>query len=473
LSALASRFRGTAAWRLSIPATLAFAAGTGAAFLIAYTVVAGGIGERNDAWLMGESELLAQVARGAPAGDLHDKMVEEVAELARHEILPAPGNGGRSEAQPVFFLLTSADGEAEVWVGPEARAEVVAALRRVQPRTSDLFTIDVPGWDHPFRVAAHDGKDGGMVYLGLIDLNSQALLHGVQRTFLWLWSGMLIFGSLVAILGAHRILRRVEQVTGTAARIGEENLRDRVPEEGGHDEIARLATTFNQMLSRIEVSVKQIRSVTDAVAHDLRSPVTAVRGNLELALTGTGDGDLRGSVARALDDLDRLQRILDTSLDVAEAEAGALRLNRQTVDIGTVLVEMEEIYRPVAEERGLGLEVTAGEPVAVSIDVDLVRRAIANLLDNAMEHLPRGRRVVMSAVASGEGATLAVADDGPGFPPDIAQRAFERFVKGHQSRGYGLGLALVRAAARAHGGEARILENPGGGALVTLLFPAR
>jgi len=450
--------------------TLAFAVGTGAAFLIAYFVVAHGIQDRSDGWLVGESEVLAQVARSAPAGNRHARIVEEVAELARHEVLPAPGEGTSNGPQPVFFLLTSAGGEAEIWVGPEVREEVMAALRGLSPSTEKTFTIDVPGWDHPFTVAARKEADERVVYLGLIDLNARALLRRVQSTFLWLWSGMLLLGFCVAILGARRILSRVERITLTAGRIGELNLHDRVPAEQGRDEIARLATTFNQMLGRLETSVKQIRSVTDAVAHDLRSPVTAIRGHLEMALHDTDNDDRHGSIARALDDLDRLERILDTTLDVAEAEAGALRLNRKSIDLGDLLREMEEIYRPVAEERGLLLEVVGG--AVASIDGDLTRRAIANLLDNAMQHLPRGCRITLSAAADPRGAVLAVADDGPGFPAGVRSRAFERFVKGPESRGYGLGLALVRATARAHGGEARILDNRGGGALVTLLFPS-
>lgn len=470
MSALGDRLRRTASWRLSIPSTLAFAAGTGVAFLFAYFVVAQGIQERSDAWLVGESELLAQVARSAPAGDRHSRLVEEVAELARHEILPAPDERISNGSQPVFFLLTSSTGEPEVWVGPAVREDVIAALPGIPPSTGETFTIDVPGWDYPFTVAADVEAGAGIVYLGLIDLNARALLLRVQRTFLWLWTGMLLFGFCVAILGARRILSRVERITLTAGRISDRNLHDRVPEEYGRDEISRLATTFNQMLGRLETSVRQIRSVTDAVAHDLRSPVTAVRGHLEMALTGSDTEDLRASIARALDDLDRLERILDTTLDVAEAEAGALRLNRQSIDVGILLREMEEIYRPVAEERGLHLEVRGG--AVVSLDADLTRRAIANLLDNAMQHLPHGSRITMSATPNDGGASLEVADDGPGFPAEVKSRAFERFVKGPRSRGYGLGLALVRAAARAHGGEARILDNPGGGALVILLIPA-
>jgi signal transduction histidine kinase len=471
-SRLVSRVRRTAAWRLSALTAVAFAVGTGTAFLIAYLVVARGIHQRSDAWLLGESEVLAQVAETAPPGDLQAKMIEEVAQLARQEVLPAPGEEPGGE-QPVFFLITSPGGEPRVWMGPGSRDQVAAAVHGAQWGPGAPFSIDVTGWEHPFRVAAHDGAGGDSIYLGFFDQNADALLHEVKRTFLWLWSGMLLFGLVISTLGARHILHRVEQLTETAARVGREGLHERVPAGPGYDEIARLAATLNDMLQRIEVSVKQIRAVTDGVAHDLRSPVTAIRGNLEVALTRSDPADLRESAASALEDLDRLLRILDTSLDVAEAEAGALRLNRQPVDLAQLAREMEEIYRPVAEESGLTLEASGEHPVVVSADADLTRRALANLLDNAMQHLPRGCRVTVAAASDGRTVTLSVVDDGPGLPEEIRLSAFDRFVKGPGSRGYGLGLALVRATARAHGGEACIQNNSRGGAVVLLSFPVR
>jgi signal transduction histidine kinase len=309
------------------------------------------------------------------------------------------------------------------------------------------------------------------VFLGFIDEYAEAMLRKLRRAFLALWGGMLVFGFAVSWSSTRRVLRDVERVTETAARVGGAGSRQRVPAVPGRDEIARLAGTFNEMLDRVETSVEQLRAVTDAVAHDLRSPVTAIRGDLELALTADADA-LRESAANAIEGLDRLLETVETTLDVAEAEAGALRLKHEHLDLRSMAEEMVEVYRPAAEERGLALDACGEGPVEAWVDAGLLRRALGNLLDNALQHLPPGSHVHVRCAAGGGQVVLGVEDDGPGFSPEVRARAFDRFVKGRGSRGYGLGLSLVRATARAHGGEARIGDRPGGGAIVSLALPA-
>jgi len=134
---------------------------------------------------------------------------------------------------------------------------------------------------------------------------------------------------------------------------------------------------------------------------------------------------------------------------------------------------MVELYRAAGEERGLSFEVDERTAVTAEVDPDLFHRALANLLDNALGHLPPGCRVVVSAGTDGPRAVLSVADDGPGFPPEVRGQAFERWAKGASSDGFGIGLALVRSVARAHGGDAEIVDRPDGGAVVRLWFPRR
>jgi signal transduction histidine kinase len=463
------RLQRTAAWRVAAIPTLAFALGTGAAFLTAYLLVAAGIRGRSDDWLLGETELLAQVVLETPPGDMKKRLVSEVAELARHEV-----DQGSSESaeHPIFFLVTSEPGSSEIWVGPRGRESFEAAMERSTFGPGVLRSIQVPGWKGPFRVAAHGAGPGVTVYLGFEDLGALKILGGMRSLFAELWAGMIAFGFAISWMGARRILHRVDEITETAAQIGSEGLGRRVPEEGRRDEIARLAQTFNAMLERIEGTVEQIRSLGDALAHDLRSPLTSIRGNLELALTSGDRSALEEAAATALEQLDRLIDDLHATLDVAEAEAGALRVQRRETDVHALLFVMAEVYRPAAEEHGLTLEYEGSGPAVADVDPEMLRRAIANLLDNEIQHVPPGHRVVMSAETRAGSFQVSVADDGPGFPPEIRRRAFERFVKGPGSRGFGIGLALVRAVCRAHGGEAEILDAPGGGARVRLTLPA-
>jgi signal transduction histidine kinase len=470
-SKIADFLTGTAAWRVSAVTSLAFALGTGAAFIAADLIVARGIRERSDAWLRGETELLAELVATTPPGDVSARLVKEVAELARHEVLPAIDASGLTE-QPVFFLVTYPDGRPDLWVGPKERDVFVEAIRRKTFDPGVPRSILASAWTHSFRVNVHRSVNGPTIYLGFLDQSALSLQREMTITFAELWVGMLIFGFVISWVGARRILHRVERITETAGQIGASDIQKRVPEEKGHDEISRLAETFNRMLDRIETSMDQIRAFGDSVAHDLRSPVTSIRGNLEMALTRGEAEELREAAALAVERIDRLLDVLNTSLDVAEAEAGALRVSKQRVDLQEIVAEMVDLYRPSAEERGVVIETDARARAFAWVDPVLVRRALANLLDNAVQHLAPGRRVRVSAETSAEHLTLSVTDDGPGFPAEVRDHPFRRFTKGPASKGFGIGLSLVRAAALAHGGEAKILDVPGGGACVSLSFPA-
>ncbi|HKM91093.1 MAG TPA: HAMP domain-containing sensor histidine kinase, partial [Candidatus Acidoferrales bacterium] len=240
----------------------------------------------------------------------------------------------------------------------------------------------------------------------------------------------------------------------------------------GRDEISRLAQTFNLMLDRIQSSVNQLRSVTDAVAHDLKSPVTSIRGGLESALCNEPNENWRDSVGEAIEGLDRLLNQLNTTLDLAEAEAGALRLDRSPIDLAGVAQQLIDLYQPAMDERHHELTADLEDHVVVSADLSLFRRVVSNLLENELAHLPPKCRIQIRLRSQQGSAALVIEDNGPGFPPEIAGRAFERFVKGQHSPGHGLGLAFVDAVVKAHGGAVQISDRPAGGAVITLTLPA-
>ena len=164
--------------------------------------------------------------------------------------------------------------------------------------------------------------------------------------------------------------------------------------------------------------------------------------------------------------------MLDTTLDVAEAQAGALRLDRSPVDLSAVVKQLVDLYQPAMDERHLELAIELEDHVVVDADWGLMHRVLSNLIENEIAHLPVGCRITIRLRAREGSARLVIEDNGPGFPPDISARAFERFVRGEHSRGHGLGLAFVDAVVRAHGGTASISVGPTGGAVVTLSLPA-
>ncbi len=263
----------------------------------------------------------------------------------------------------------------------------------------------------------------------------------------------------------------MERITETVARIGSEGLDERVAEPAGSDEISRLAKTFNHMLERVQASVKQLRGVTDAVAHDLKSPVTSIRGTLESALSADNGGEWRDSVAQAIEGLDRMSSLLNTTLDVAEAKAGALPMKRVAVDLPAVVTQLLHLYMPAMADRRHEVRTDLQSGVIVEADLGLINRTLSNLLENELVHLPPGCQIEIRLRSHHGYAELVIEDNGPGFPSEIGSRVFERFVKGKHSPGHGLGLAFVDAVAQAHGGTVQISDHPGGGATVSLHLP--
>jgi signal transduction histidine kinase len=463
--------RATAAWRICTWTTLAFALGTALAFGIVYLLVAQGIRERSDTWLKGEADVLAEVSASTPKDTLYNRIVEEVAELAAQEVGAGRNSKGK-RLNSVFFLQTGPGGQPSLWVGPGGRLPFLAALRRTHLLLDVPQSIQIKGWPSSFRVVVRQRKPGGAIYLGLDDRSALRLLRRLTHRFIWIWAGMVLFGFFISYQSARRTLRRVDGIAETVARIGSDDLGSRVPEGPNSDEISRLAQTFNRMLDRVQASVNQLRAVTNAVAHDLKSPVTSIRGRLEVALSDGENGRWREQVAESIEGLDRLARLLNTTLDLAEAEAGALRLECEPVDLSDVVSQLADLYQPAIADRQHELSVDLEPKVIVRGDLSLINRVVGNLLDNEIAHLTPGCHIQIRLHMQAGAAELEIQDDGPGFPPEITSHAFERFVKGKHSPGHGLGLAFVDAVVQAHGGAVMICNRPGGGALIRLSLPA-
>jgi signal transduction histidine kinase len=468
-SKIASTLRSTAAWRMSVKTTVAFALGSAIAFAIVYFMAAREVQQRSDAWLNGEANVLADISLNTPRDALNDRIVEEVAELASREV-PGELNSKGQHVNTVFFVLSGRD-TPPLFVGPGSRQDFLNALREVQFQPGIPASLNVTGWTKPFRVVYHPrGTDGG-TYLGFADIAAEHMLARLTGGFLLVWCGMVVLGFIISFGGAYRTLMRVERITETVDRIGSEDLGSRLPISSSSDEIARLSATFNRMLDRIEASVKQLRLITDSVAHDMKSPVTSIRGSLEVALSDGKDGKWRDSVENAIESLDGLLRMLNTTLDLAEAQAGALKLHKHTLNLSELIQQLVDLYHPAMADHSQELSLDLQPKVIVEADVALLNRAIVNLLDNELTHLPGGSQVAICVRASGNNAEVVIRDNGPGFPAELRDRIFERFVKGAHSKGHGLGLAFVNAIAQSHGGSVSIADLPEGGAQIALKLP--
>jgi signal transduction histidine kinase len=460
----------SAAWRISLWASFGFAIGTMLVFAMLHRFVANDIQRRSDAWLSGEVEVLGDVAERTPKDRLYRRVVGEVAELASREV-PNRQRASVNENDAVFFLQAGDTGPVKLWVGSGDGAADLAAIRSTRVLPDVPFDVRVQGFGIPFRVASVRIEDGSNIYLGLSERDELHVLRSLRVRFLTLWVAMVLLGFVIVFYAMRKMLASVSEITEAASRIGKSDLSSRVPDTMGNDEIGHLARTLNHMLDRIESTVHQLHTITDSLAHDLRSPLTAIRGQLETALASDVRSDHAESIVSAIDELDRLNEFLNASLDVAEARADALRLSLTEVDLDDLVRGMIDLYEPSMSDKGLGVHLRSAGSVKVWADPALLHRVIANLLDNELKHLPASCTVWVSLRANDHVATLIVEDDGPGFDAEICRHLFERRVKGRASRGYGLGLAFVEAVVRVHGGSVTAGNRHEGGAQLTVALP--
>jgi signal transduction histidine kinase len=380
-----------------------------------------------------------------------------------------PSDSGSNDS--VFFLQSGTDGSLKLWVGKGSGEDHLKAIQGSRVSLEHPTDLRVPGFRIPFRVAAIQIGDGTHIFLGLSERDELRVLTNLRLRFLGLWFLIVLLGFGIVFFTSRRMLSHVREITEAASRIGHTDLNARVPTTRRNDEVSQLALTLNRMLDRIESSMHQLHTITDSLAHDLRSPLTAIRGKLEMSLSTTMDGDQSEPIVSAIDELDRLTDFLNKSLDVAEAKADALRLTRSEIDLNEMLRVMIDLYEPSMTERGFEVKIRSHDKARIFADASLLHRMVANLLDNELKHLPPASILTIELSSQEDSAVLTVEDDGPGFDPEVLQHLFERRVKGRSSNGHGLGLAFIDAVARAHGGTVAASNREGGGARITITLP--
>ncbi len=299
----------------------------------------------------------------------------------------------------------------------------------------------------------------------------------ILQSFLVGVVGIILFSVLAGGITARRVLRRIDTIRDTSTKIMSGNLSERVPVTRRNDEFDGLATNLNAMLDRIEQLLQGLKEVTDNVAHDLKTPLTRLRNQAEAALRGSAGPETREKALETIiAESDRLIRTFNALLMIARVEAGAPSGVLSPIDVSTIVADVAELYGPVAEDAGIDVSTRIAEGITLRANRELIGQAMVNLLENAVKYARpddgSDGKISITLEAQADRAVITVADNGPGIPEAERDRVLERFVRLEESRsepGSGLGLSLVSAVARLHGGHFHIEDNgPGVRAVLSL-----
>jgi signal transduction histidine kinase len=387
------------------------------------------------------------------------------------------GAGRFADPEDSFVqVLTPSGRPVQGTTGVRVAALSPAEARRASQRAT-LVERDVPGVEGTARMLARpltvEGRPVVLV-VGVSLADRDETLSGLVASFL--------IGVPVAVLLASGIgywiagagLAPVEAMRRRAQRVSLGRGSERLPLPAAHDEIRRLGETLNEMLARLEDSFQRERRFVADASHELRTPLTVLKAELEAAVRIAGDDpELNKSLAVALEEVDHLAQLADDLLLIARAADGRLPVRPEPVDVGELLERTRQRFDDRARRQGREIQVEAPEGESVFVDPLRARQALGNLVDNALRH--GGGEIRLSARSLPEAIEIDVADEGTGFPAELEGRVFERFSRGDGDGargGVGLGLAIVRAIAEAHGATATIVDSGTAGATVRLRFPA-
>ncbi len=344
--------------------------------------------------------------------------------------------------------------------------------------------FDGEGWT---EVTSQDGQvslevatartaDGALLQVGKSSERRLELLGRFRRLVFTLLASILVIGLTGGAILTRSALKPVDSLIATVQRILDTGRLDRrVTAEPTGDALDELAVLFNRMLDRIQALIDGMHGALDNVAHDLRTPMMRVRARAEAALQSGDAGPVtREALADCIEESDRLVTMLDTLMDISEAETGVLRLTLDTLPASQLVRDAVALYDDLAEDKSITLTSSVPDDLHVVGDRNRLRQVLANLLDNAVKYTPRGGRVAIEVSPRGNLGAFTITDTGIGIPPDELPRVWERLYRGDKSRserGLGLGLSLVKAIVQAHHGRVEVTSEPGRGSSVTVLLP--
>jgi heavy metal sensor kinase len=445
--------------RLAVWYSAVFVVSSLAIVLLTYTLLASSLGERDRQIVM---STLREYSQRYSAGGLRA--------LAR--AVEIDQRSGRQEH--LFVRVVSGGAETLFFSRPEAWSDFDVS------RLGDSGAL----WEQALsasrasrlEVASARLIDGTLLQVGKSSENREALLARF-RTVLAIVAlvivGAGLAGGAIVTRSTLRPIRQLIRAVRDIIRTGRTDTR--VPVRADRDAIDELSGLFNDMLDRITTLIRGMEDALDNVAHDLRTPMTRLRGVAERALQSDDPAAQREALATCLEESERILSMLDAVMDISEAETGTMRLDLSRATLSTLAAEVLAVYEDIAEDKNIRLTSDVESGLTVVADARRLRQVLANLVDNAIKYTPSGGQVTVRARQDVGDVRIDVVDTGIGIPPHDLPRIWERLYRGDQSRaerGLGLGLSLVRAIVAAHGGTVEVVSEPGRGSTFTLRLPA-
>ena len=350
----------------------------------------------------------------------------------------------------------------------------------------DLKMLEEKSFDGWVELDSRTGKDvlevaatplafGYSLQVGKSTEDRDKVLRDFRRIFVSALIPLVLLGFVVGIFLSRRALHPIRQLTETVRSVSSGRMDARAPFLGSRDELGDLIILFNSMVEKIEKLIRVMGESLDNVAHDLRTPMTRMRGIAEMALQTDGDLETcREALADCLEESDRIIGMLNTQMDISEAESGTMALELREVKVCDVIEKVTDLYSYVAEEKALRIETRCPQELSFVVDPVRVGQALGNLVDNAVKYSAPGGKVEIAAEQEGDKVFLSVKDKGIGIGPEELPRIWDRLYRADQSRsqkGLGLGLSLVKAIVEAHKGEVGVSSEPGKGSVFTLCLP--